>query len=60
MAYFRRRNLLLILDNCEQLEGDLNWFSELLANAPDIKLLATSRERLHLAEEWVFVVPGPG
>lgn len=57
LAYLRRRSLLLVLDNCEQLEGDLSWLSELLAHAPGVKLLATSRERLHLAEEWVYAVP---
>ena len=58
LAYLRRRRLLLLLDNCEQLHGDLSWLSELLAHAPGVKLLATSRERLHLKEEWVYVVPG--
>jgi predicted ATPase/transcriptional regulator with XRE-family HTH domain len=57
LAYLHRRSLLLILDNCEQLEGDLTWLSELLAHAPGMKLLATSRERLQLAEEWVYLVP---
>jgi predicted ATPase/transcriptional regulator with XRE-family HTH domain len=57
LAFLRRRSLLLILDNCEQLQGDLSWLSDLLAHASGVKLLATSRERLHLAEEWVYTVP---
>jgi predicted ATPase/transcriptional regulator with XRE-family HTH domain len=57
LIYLRRRQLLLILDNCEQLAGDLQWFSDLFAAAPHIKILATSRARLHLAEEWVYPVP---
>jgi predicted ATPase/transcriptional regulator with XRE-family HTH domain len=57
MAFLRRRSLLLVLDNCEQLEGDLRFLSELLAHAPDVKVLATSRERLRLTEEWVYNVP---
>lgn len=56
-AYLRRRNMLLVLDNCEQLDGDLTWLSDLLAHAPGVKLLTTSRERLQLSEEWVYVVP---
>jgi predicted ATPase len=56
-AFLRRRRMLLLLDNCEQLQGDLAWLSDLLAQAPGVKLLATSRERLHLAEEWVYLVP---
>jgi predicted ATPase len=31
--------------------------SELLAAAPKLQLLVTSRERLNLAEEWLFPVP---
>jgi len=57
LAFLRRRSMLLVLDNCEQLDGDLAWVSELLAHAPGVKLLATSRARLHLAEEWVYTVP---
>jgi predicted ATPase/transcriptional regulator with XRE-family HTH domain len=57
LVYLHRRRLLLILDNCEQLEGDLTWLSELMAHASGVTLLATSRERLHLAEEWVYHVP---
>jgi predicted ATPase/transcriptional regulator with XRE-family HTH domain len=58
LAYLRRRSMLLLLDNCEQLNGDLSWLSELMTRASGVKLLATSRERLHLKEEWVYVVPG--
>ncbi len=58
LAYLRRRSLLLVLDNCEQVAGDLAWLSDLLAHAPGVKVLATSRERLHLTEEWVYAVPG--
>ncbi|MBK8900778.1 MAG: helix-turn-helix domain-containing protein [Anaerolineaceae bacterium] len=56
----RQRQMLILLDNCEQL-GDgvgLEWLSALLAAAPNVTLLATSRERLQLAEEWVFPVAG--
>ena len=56
-AFLRRRRMLLILDNCEQLQGDLSWLSDLLEHAPGVKVMGTSRERLHLAEEWVYVVP---
>ncbi|HVO42816.1 MAG TPA: helix-turn-helix domain-containing protein [Aggregatilineales bacterium] len=57
LAYLRRRTMLLVLDNCEQLVGDLTWLFELLAAAPGIKVLATSRELLKLEGEWVFTVP---
>ena len=54
----RQRQMLIVLDNCEQLGDGLEWLSTLLAAAPNITLLATSRERLQLAEEWVFSVAG--
>jgi transcriptional regulator with XRE-family HTH domain len=53
LSLLRRRRVLLILDNCEQLSGDLGWLAVLLAHAPGVKLLATTRERLRLAEEHV-------
>jgi predicted ATPase/DNA-binding XRE family transcriptional regulator len=56
-AYLRDKAMLLILDNCEQLIGEIHWLSELLNNAPGIKLMVTSRERLQLAEEWIYPVP---
>jgi predicted ATPase/transcriptional regulator with XRE-family HTH domain len=56
-AYLRDKNLLLVLDNCEQLVEGIGWLADLLANAPQVKLLATSRERLQLAEEWIYTVP---
>ena len=54
LAYLREQKLLLVLDNCEQFGDGLGWLSELLTSAPGLKLLATSRERLQLAEEWVY------
>jgi predicted ATPase/DNA-binding XRE family transcriptional regulator len=57
IAYLRSRRTLLVLDNCEQFRDQLGWLSALLAQAPGLKLLTTSREPLHLAEEWVLPVP---
>jgi predicted ATPase/transcriptional regulator with XRE-family HTH domain len=56
-AYLRDKSLLLVVDNCEQILEGIDWLSTLLANAPGIKVLATSRERLQLPEEWVYPVP---
>jgi predicted ATPase/transcriptional regulator with XRE-family HTH domain len=61
IASLRRWSVLLLLDNCEQLAGDpelVAWLAELLAQVPGAKVLATSRQRLHLAEEWVYAVGG--
>ncbi len=60
LAYLRARTMLLALDNCEQIGEGVTWLSDLLSQASGIKVLATSRERLQLAEEWVFVVPELG
>jgi predicted ATPase/DNA-binding XRE family transcriptional regulator len=56
----RSRNLLLVLDNFEQLADGAPVLAEWLAAAPDLKLLITSRERLNLAEEWLYPVAGFG
>ncbi len=56
-AYLRDKSLLLVIDNCEQILEGIDWLSTLLANAPGVKVLATSRERLQLPEEWVYPVP---
>lgn len=52
------RRLLLVLDNCEHLvEGVAAVASEVLAHCPDVSMLATSREPLHVAGEFVWRVP---
>lgn len=56
--YLRSRRLLLILDNIEQLANDSPRFTTLLVGAPGLKLLATSRQRLNLAGEWLLPVEG--
>ena len=55
--YLKRRHLLLVLDNFEQLVEGATLLSELLAAAPKLKLLVTSRARLNMAEEWLYPVP---
>lgn len=49
--------LLLILDNFEHLIAAASELAELLTLCPELKLLATSRERLSLQEEQVIPVP---
>jgi len=65
IAFFRRRSALLVLDNLEHLlapevEGDLAaQIAGLLAGTgARLKVLTTSREPLHLQEEWVHEVAG--
>jgi predicted ATPase/DNA-binding SARP family transcriptional activator len=53
----RPRELLLVLDNAEHLREAAPQFSELVARAPLLTLLVTSRAVLHLSGEHVFPVP---
>ncbi|CCH28672.1 LuxR C-terminal-related transcriptional regulator [Actinosynnema sp. NPDC047251] len=56
--FLRGRELLLVLDNCEQIldaVGDL--CSVLLEEAPGVRVLATSRQHLGIAGEHTALVP---
>jgi predicted ATPase/class 3 adenylate cyclase len=55
--YLRERRMLLVLDNFEQVLGAAPAVTELLAGAPDLKVLATSRASLGLYGEHEFPVP---
>ena len=58
--YLRERETLLILDNLEQLVNDatVHLLTQMLREAPGLKLLLTSRLRLNLYEEQVFELEG--
>lgn len=53
-AYLRPRRLLLILDNLEQILAGTQALVTLLAQAPQVKILATSRARLSLRGEHLL------
>lgn len=55
--YLRSRRLLLVLDNFEQVIDAAPVISTLLAAAPNLTILVTSRTVLRLAGEQEFVVP---
>jgi predicted ATPase/DNA-binding NarL/FixJ family response regulator len=54
----REKPFLLVLDNFEHLLDGTTFLSDILAAAPNVRLLVTSRERLNLVEEWVLEVGG--
>ena len=54
--FLRHKHLLLLLDNFEHLAEATPIAGELLAAAPQLSILATSRERLHVYGEQEFVV----
>jgi len=56
-GYLRDRRALLVLDNLEQLAGAAGVVAGLLAAAPDLVVLATSRRPLHLPGEQELPVP---
>lgn len=58
LNYLREKRLLLILDNFEHLLSGIDFVTAVLQQAPDVKLLVTSRERLNLQSEWVLPVSG--
>jgi predicted ATPase/class 3 adenylate cyclase len=55
--YLRDKHLLLVLDNFEQLLDAGPTVSALLAGAPSLKALVTSRAPLHLSGEHEYSVP---
>jgi len=58
--YLKDKQVLLLTDNLEHLliEPGIELLAELLARAPHVKLLVTSRESSGLQGEWVFEVQG--
>ena len=60
LNYLSDKRMLLLLDNFEQLldQGGRAILSEMLAAAPALKLLVTSREVLNLQEEWLYPLQG--
>jgi len=57
IAFLRRKTLLLVLDNLEQISAAAALIADLVAECPWLCILATSRERLHLRAEQRFKVP---
>ncbi|HEX5440007.1 MAG TPA: tetratricopeptide repeat protein, partial [Ktedonobacterales bacterium] len=57
-AFLRTKRLLLVLDNCEHvIVACAQIVASLLARCPNVSLLATSREPLGIAGEWIQRVP---
>lgn len=60
LEFLYRRRLLLVLDNLEHLlqNGLTGMINDLLINAPAVKILATSRARLNLQSEQIYLLGG--
>jgi predicted ATPase/class 3 adenylate cyclase len=55
--YFASKRMLLVLDNFEQALAAAPVVAEIVSASPNIKVLVTSRSRLHIAGEHEFMVP---
>ncbi len=60
VGVLRDRRVLLVLDSFEHRLAESGLLSELLGAAAELRVLATSRQRLDLGEEWVLAVGGLG
>ncbi|MEJ3405167.1 BTAD domain-containing putative transcriptional regulator [Rathayibacter sp. YIM 133350] len=57
LTQLAERPTLLVLDNCEQIiEGAARWAADLLAAAPRLRILATSRSPLAISSEAVYAL----
>ena len=57
LAYLRDRELLLLVDNCEHvLDASADLVAHILRAAPDVRVIATSREPLQVPGEHVLPV----
>lgn len=58
LSYLRQKQILLIIDNLEHLLDETALLVNILHQAPGVKIMATSRERLNLRGEWVIKLYG--
>ena len=58
LAHLRMKRLLLVMDNFEHLLESAHLVAEILQKAPNVKVLATSREKLNLQGETSLKITG--
>lgn len=56
LEFLSEKSLLLIVDNFEHILEGIHILTDIITHTPHVKILATSRERLNLVEEWVYEV----
>ncbi len=57
-TYLKDKQVLLVLDGCDQSLEAQTWLSELLNTARGVRVLATARQRLHVPHEEILDVQG--
>lgn len=58
LDYLDNKEMLLLIDNWEHLLAGASIISTILQTAPEVKVLATSREKLNLSSETVYSLRG--
>ena len=56
--FLREQATLLVLDNFEHLLDARDLLTQVIEQAPQVELLTTSRERVHVQSEWVLDLDG--
>ncbi len=60
LNYLREKKMLLVMDNLEHILDSAGLVADILQEAPGIKIIATSRERLNLRGEALLELQGMG
>lgn len=58
VQFLSDREMLLVLDNLEHLLDTADFIARIIEQAPEVRILATSRERLRIQAEWVIQLGG--
>lgn len=58
LDFLRTKALLLVLDNAEHLVEEVDILAAIVATAPGVKILVTSRVALNLQQEWFHPLAG--
>ncbi len=58
IGFLRAKALLLVMDNFEHLTASAALLTDILEQAPGVKILVTSRARLNVQGEWVYELAG--
>ena len=58
LSYLAGKRQLLVFDNFEHLRGEAKLVTDILRAAPEVKVIATSREKLNVTGEVVFNLSG--
>lgn len=58
LDYLKRKRLLLFMDNFDHLLEAVDLLVNIMQNAPEVTIVATSRERLHSRLEQVYLLRG--